>query len=888
MNDLISLSQLFDKKIYRIPDYQRGYAWTDSQLEDFWDDLNNLTEDRYHYTGMLSLKKLDKSVWEKWEEERWIIKDKDYEAFHVVDGQQRLTTFIILVNSIIRFAKSHNIQYLNGDDLDTIKARYIVEYKKPEMINKAFKFGYESDNPSFEFLRYKILEEGNSGTLQETFYTLNLERAKSFFDKNIQEFFKEKGKDGLESLFKKLVNRLQFNIHNIDDDFDVFVAFETMNNRGKKLSNLEILKNRLIYLTTIYPENILSIDEKNQIRKNINDAWKEVYYQLGRNKEKPLNDDWYLRSHWSLFFKYSRNTGDDYINFLLGEYFTPKAVYGLQAHHKKELDDAIDFDEEESVVFSVDANDGMLTPTEISLYVESLKSVAQYWYYSYNPMECNLFSDEEKKWISKLNRVGINYYRTLVVASFLNKDVTTEQRVRLFKIMEKSLFVFFRMARWQSSYQSTVAYNFARELYKEDRTIGEIIDALENKFNSVVSEAVETFSTKIQGLFKNGDGYYSWADLRYFLFEYEMSLYEKTFVPKLTDWEAFTKSEKDKISIEHIFPQTPTKYYWKNQFRQYNSEEHHRLANSLGNLLALSQSVNSALQNDEFEDKKNPKTGKRRGYANGSHSEVEVSHYKDWNPECIKERGLKLLAFLEQRWSVKFDEDSKLKVLGIEFMSETRESIPELNPEDIYSVPELENSSQPLRDIIALKIKDILDVKEKEGQIYNIMSSNCYIRFAGVAMRNKVGFHGNGQWTNILDLVAYEIQNTIKDGVSIVVFIGPSDDQNLRLKWHNFAKNNEALGGKYRVTKKKWDPMIKTIVVANPRDTYISDEEYITTIIDGIKDFFDTRFIDIEEAFKDAPADLNNEIYNVDVEKQGKIKHYFKEIDFESSLTNKK
>lgn len=35
MNDLISLSQLFDKRIYRIPDYQRGYAWTNSQLEDF-------------------------------------------------------------------------------------------------------------------------------------------------------------------------------------------------------------------------------------------------------------------------------------------------------------------------------------------------------------------------------------------------------------------------------------------------------------------------------------------------------------------------------------------------------------------------------------------------------------------------------------------------------------------------------------------------------------------------------------------------------------------------------------------------------------------------------------------------------------------------------------
>lgn len=103
-----------------------------------------------------------------------------------------------------------------------------------------------------------------------------------------------------------------------------------MNNRGKKLSNLEILKNRLIYLTTIYDDSVLDLDSKNQLRKDINEAWKEVYFELGRNKNNPLNDDTYLQNHWTLFFKYSRNKGDDYIKFLLGQYFTPKAVYGLK------------------------------------------------------------------------------------------------------------------------------------------------------------------------------------------------------------------------------------------------------------------------------------------------------------------------------------------------------------------------------------------------------------------------------------------------------------------------------------------------------------------------------------------------------------------------------
>lgn len=50
-NELLPLSQLFQNKLFRIPDYQRGYAWQEQQLVDFWDDVINLQDDRYHYTG---------------------------------------------------------------------------------------------------------------------------------------------------------------------------------------------------------------------------------------------------------------------------------------------------------------------------------------------------------------------------------------------------------------------------------------------------------------------------------------------------------------------------------------------------------------------------------------------------------------------------------------------------------------------------------------------------------------------------------------------------------------------------------------------------------------------------------------------------------------------
>lgn len=707
MNDLVSLSKLFDRKIFRIPDYQRGYAWGDSQLDDFWDDLINLGEDRNHYTGMLSLKELKKSQIQKWEEEKWTIEDKDYQPFHVVDGQQRLTTFIIFVSSILRLAKKYNFEYLNDDDLETIKARYIVEPKKPLNIQKAYKFGYEADNPSFDYLRYVILGQEAPGNIEETFYTLNLEHAKNYFDEHLEAVYKEKGREEIESIFKKLVNRLQFNIHYIDDDFDVFVAFETMNNRGKKLSNLEILKNRLIYLTTIYSDKILSTDDKEKMRKDINDAWKEVYFELGRNKNKPLNDDDYLRNHWSLFYKYSRTSGDDYIRDLLGARFVAKAVYGLKRSYMQIIESENaegDLIEEVNPLETTD----LLDPTEIRDYVASLKTIAKFWYYSFNPEENKELSDEEIEWIRKLNRIGINYYRTLVVASMATKGINTAQRIALYKVIEKSIFVFFRMARWQASYQSTVAYNFARELYKGERSIDEITATLEDTFQRQKESAVDTFVTKIDALFKNADGFYSWSDLRYFLFEYERSLSEKTFVSKLTDWNAFTKNDKDKISIEHIFPQTPTKWYWRNQFRDYSPEEKHCLANSLGNLLALSQAVNSALQNDEYQAKKNGSNKRKRGYANGSNSETEVANkYNDWNPDTILDRGNHLISFMEGRWDFKFKEESVLKVLGSEFMAKPRDVSPELEKPVVIVGRDVVDKN----DKDAIKVTDYLDTK---------------------------------------------------------------------------------------------------------------------------------------------------------------------------------
>jgi len=166
------------------------------------------------------------------------------------------------------------------------------------------------------------------------------------------------------------------------------------------------------------------------------------------------------------------------------------------------------------------------------------------------------------------------------------------------------------------------------------------------------------------------------------LFEYEYKKAEETGIEKL-GWTPFTKVEKDKVTIEHILPQTPTKLYWKNQFRQYNDSEIKILSGTLGNLLPLSQSVNSALQNDSFTDKKSSISIGRRGYEDGSHSEIEVSRLADWDAKQILKRGIKLLKFIETRWDIKFkDMEQMLDLLHITFVNDGRTEVPEiLEPE---------------------------------------------------------------------------------------------------------------------------------------------------------------------------------------------------------------
>lgn len=649
-NDLQPLNNIFGSSLFRIPDYQRGYAWQKEQLEDFWEDLLNLKDGKDHYTGLLTLKKLN----EESEIDKAVGNDKwladNYEVYHIVDGQQRLTTAIILINEIIKIFEDNNTNVLGKQKLSKIKEKYICEDSGEIPPRTAYIFGYEKDNPSYDCLKYEIFEQEDfSGKREDTTYTKNLKFAKKFFSDKLKKVEEKDGLTALENIFKKLVQNMKFNRYDIDDDYDVYVSFETMNNRGKKLSNLELLKNRLIYLTELFSgENYNKIT----LRNEINDAWKEIYTWLGKKETSSLNDDDFLRTHWIVYYKTPQKKANEVMDFLLKEKFTAKKI----------LDNVADSEK--------------LSPMDVSNYVKSLSNFVKFYYFIHFPDDKEFkASAEEKVWLKKINRLGIGFFKPLlmVACSQLNEE---NKSTDLFKVIERFLFVRFALGSRRADMGGSDYFRYAKELNDGNKNFADIIGQLKNDIDSDMPSSIVTFVGNVKELFRKGVGYYGWSSLSHLLFEYEFSLATKNDLEKF-DVSMFTQSG-NLVSIEHILPQTLSKE-WEKDLKKYknNPEKMATLIGALGNLLLLSQPINASLQNDSFADKVYPPEGKkRRGYSHGSHSELEVVNTAregnngelKWTAKEIKLRSENLIDFMIDHWKLTVDDKQRQELVHLDFV----------------------------------------------------------------------------------------------------------------------------------------------------------------------------------------------------------------------------
>ncbi len=624
---LQNLSNIFNNRVFRIPDYQRGYAWGQPQLDDFWNDLTMVGGQHNHYTGQLTLERVADALWKNWDEDTWLIQGKSFIPFYVVDGQQRLTTAIILIKCLLeKLPEGGRIAFA---DKREHRQKFLVQEFD---VSRAYLLGYERDNPSYEYLKTQILDEpSNHYTGTETTYTANLAAAQAFFRKKLRDV----QHPDLEAVFKTLTQKFLFNVYELEEELDVFVVFETMNNRGKPLSQLELLKNRLIYLSTLIPNPTKDTDRK-ALRRNINEAWKTIYEFLGREKNHALDDDEFLRAHWIIFFKYARDEADQFAKFLLGTQFTTQNV-----------------------------TKGQLSISEIQHYVSSIQMSVRKWQALHFPHHAEDLSQQLCHRLETLDRLGRGAFEPLLMAAMQVKAQDAALG-NLIASAERFIFLVARLSQRRADTGDSEFYRLAGQLYRDDKNLSEATSLVESQTSFYFSP--EKAIANMRELFQRDSGFYSWDGLRYFLFEYEQHLRQKANMNtvRLT-WEALKATRKDHVTIEHIYPMSPKQGDWPT-FEAHSEGERATLRNSLGNLLALSQQKNAKLSNRSFSEKKRDSEG-AGGYFNGSYSEVIVAQYEDWTPKTILERGLAMLDFLEHRWAVSLGPHvEKLKLLNLEFL----------------------------------------------------------------------------------------------------------------------------------------------------------------------------------------------------------------------------
>ncbi|PNE27385.1 hypothetical protein BHU11_01950 [Tannerella sp. oral taxon 808] len=229
--DQKTVIELFSDKRsdFLIPDYQRPYAWSESECQTLWDDLfafaipdNNIERfnddsDEYYLGPIVTF-------------------ENKQGKQEVIDGQQRLTTLLLLLRAFYE-------RSFNQEDQQTKNMREMIEqciWKTnafKEANKNALKIDSQvaTDEDKGEFL--EILKSGHCGDGFKSRYAENYR----FFEKKIDAFL-----SNYPSYFRYLPVRILNNCILLpieaDNQDTALQIFSTLNDRGKPLSDADIFK----------------------------------------------------------------------------------------------------------------------------------------------------------------------------------------------------------------------------------------------------------------------------------------------------------------------------------------------------------------------------------------------------------------------------------------------------------------------------------------------------------------------------------------------------------------------------------------------------------------------------------------------------------------------
>jgi uncharacterized protein with ParB-like and HNH nuclease domain len=270
-----TVREFFYNKNFIVPKYQRSYSWDSENVRDLIEDLlEAISANSKHYIGTIVLSKTQ-------------INNRTY---NIVDGQQRTTTLTIFINELIK--------RLEKSDRDFYNRIYIKDND----------YKLAPQNADREFF-YRMIE-GDSNLQAISSSQGKLLTAKRIINESLDNFRDyKKILDTIEDL--QMMEFIQ------ESDGDAIRIFQTVNDRGKVLSNMEKIKSLLIYYSNRFLNGSMD-DEINNLFGEMFENFDTIKhlserFTINLISNKKFTEDNILRYHFISFAMDDYDASPEYV-----------------------------------------------------------------------------------------------------------------------------------------------------------------------------------------------------------------------------------------------------------------------------------------------------------------------------------------------------------------------------------------------------------------------------------------------------------------------------------------------------------------------------------------------------------------------------------------------
>jgi hypothetical protein len=473
------LHQIFDRRFFAIPPYQRNYSWEREHIRALLEDIKDaMATDCRHFLGQIVLSKTSTSD----------------DLFFVVDGQQRLTTIVLILNDLIsRVSGEEAPRYMWCFIRDGLKHRLTLQ--SPE------------DQTFFEGL----IGRANPTPMAKTKSQKRLLTA-------CEEIGTYRLGEGNELKAINFVEKLDVLEYIEENESDAIRIFLTVNDRGKELSDMDRAKSLLFYFSNRYVNKT-----DNKLDSKINARFGDIF-QLYDEIKDVANSFKITQVSTAQFTE--NNLLTHHFAWISQEEFGPSSAYVLK-YLKKKLDNFRDQRDYEGMA------------AFINHYIEGLFEFVTSFRSALGQVESNV------KYFKLFVVLGISPALYPVVAKLRSLDLLDRtlpgldlKGLTFLDLLEVIQVRIYSFHDWRAE-----LYRYIADL-KPETDVEHIKDWLLSYNQSMSSEK---FRTNLDGpIYKNYRGI-----LPYLFLEHSESRDSQAY--SLSQWKRFSEM----ATMEHILSQTP-------------------------------------------------------------------------------------------------------------------------------------------------------------------------------------------------------------------------------------------------------------------------------------------------------------------------------------------